>query len=219
MYHIYKVEIQNEGFDLHIYSENMKNVVKMIQSINDTITKECRNLSKSINYQLISTELKSGIECHSEKREIEKFFSKFYKPLSKEEGIIGGYVLEYRKCSVRKKSEMPFKIMLSYLDMISDNNFFTVNEVYPVYVAGSEINLHDHNKHIKLTFGMEKVYEYGNEALLSVARASLNFELNYSGEDECKRRDIFIVEFNTIVQLCQFLNYLPFIYIYHVSFV
>lgn len=214
---MYKVEIQNEGFDLHIYSKSIQNVLKMIESINTMVTKECRDLEKLINYKLISHELRSGIGYSFERQEIEKFFSKFNKPLVKQEGTIGGYVLEYMKCSVRKKAKMPYSVMLRYLDLISNDDFFNFGDVHPVYAADNDINLQNNNIHIKLTFGMEKVYEYGNEALLSVAMASLNFKLDYRGEDECKKRDIFVVELNQIVQLCQFLNFIPFIYIYDIS--
>lgn len=218
MYHMYEAETQNEEFDWHIYAENNEDAYKMMVSFNDCITQECRKLAYSIHYESIAPELKSGVKHRKEKKEIERFFSQFYKPVIKNLGIVGGYVLDYRQCSIRGSVQMPYSIMLSYLDMIQNTDFFDSVCINPVYVSHQEINLPDHDVRIKLTIGMEKRYAYGNEALLGVAGTRLDFKPVYVGEDAYGSKDFFQLRLKNVSQFCQFLNYFPFVYIYKVSY-
>ena len=174
MYHIYEAETQNEEVDWHIYAENYEDACKIMRTFNERITRECRRLMDSIHYRSIADELRMGVDYDCERKEIEKFFSQFKKPLIEKKRMIGGYVLDYRQCSVRKNVEMPFKIMLSYLDTLQNNDFFESVLISPVYSSHHEINIPDHDVKIKLIFSMNKRYGYGNEALLSVAGVKLN---------------------------------------------
>ena len=219
MYHIYEAETLNEEVDWHIYAENHENACKISHTFNKQITRECRRLMNSIHYGTIAAKLKSGVDYDFERKEIKKFFSQFKKPLIKKNGMIGGYVLDYRQCSVRNNVEMPYKIMLSYLDMIQYGDFFDSVLISPIYASHHEINIPDHDVKIKLTFGMNKRYAYGNEALLSVAGAKMNLHLLYVGEDAYGWKDFFLVQLKNVLELCQFLNYLPFIEICNVAYV
>lgn len=218
MYHIYEAETQNEEIDWHIYAENYESACKIMRAFNKRITCESKKLMDSIHYGAIADELRSGVDYECERKEIEKFFSQFKKPIIRKKGMMGGYVLDYRQCSVRKNVEMPYKIMLSYLDTLQNNDFFESVLISPVYSSHHEINIPDHDVKIKLTFGMNKRYGYGNEALLSVAGAKLNFHLLYVGEDSYGWKDFFMVELKNVLGFCQFLNYLPFIDICNVTY-
>lgn len=218
MYHIYEAETQNEEIDWHIYAENYESACKIMRAFNKRITCESKKLMDSIHYGVIADELRSGVDYECERKEIEKFFSLFKKPIIRKKGMMGGYVLDYRQCSVRKNVEMPYKIMLSYLDTLQNNDFFESVLISPVYSSHHEINIPDHDVKIKMTFGMNKRYGYGNEALLSAAGAKLNFHLLYVGEDSYGWKDFFMVELKNVLEFCQFLNYLPFIDICNVIY-
>lgn len=218
MYYMYEAETQNEEFDWHIYAKNSEEAYKMVVSFNDFITRECRKLAKSIYYESIAHDLKAGVKHRKEKKLIEKFFSQFYKPVIKKLGVVGGYVLDYRQCSIRERVEMPFIIMLSYLDMIQNNDFFESVSINPVFASHQEINIPDHDVNIKLTIGMEKRYAYGNEALLGVAGTRLDFKPVYIGEDVYGKKDFFQLRLKNVSQFCQFLNYFPCVHIYKVSY-
>lgn len=218
MYHIYEAETQNEEIDWHIYAENYESACKIMRAFNKRITCESKKLMDSIHYGAIADELRSGVDYECERKEIEKFFSQFKKPIIRKKGMMGGYVLDYRQCSVRKNVEMPYKIMLSYLDTLQNNDFFESVLISPVYSSHHEINIPDHDVKIKMTFGMNKRYGYGNEALWSAAGAKLNFHLLYVGEDSYGWKDFFMVELKNVLEFCQFLNYLPFIDICNVIY-
>lgn len=144
MYHVYEIATQNEGIDWHVYAEYQEEVRTMITNLNGFMLQECRDLAKAINYQSIASKLKSGTGCGREKQEIKSFFARFHRPLIKQHGVIGGYALDYRKCSVRENVEMPYSVMLSYLDMALYDEFFILEGIEPVYAGGNE------NKHRKL---------------------------------------------------------------------
>ena len=216
MYQMYEIEVQNEGFDWHMYAKNHDDAHKMALSFNTKITKECRDFANTIHYPSIAPALKAGIENISEKEEIKRFFSKFSSPFLKKKGNQGGYALDYRQCSFRKKAQMPYCMMLSYLDTVLDHDFFDLYEVNPVFAEGSRIVLPGHKVPGEISFGMDKRYEYGNEALLAVAKMGLGFPIEYKGESDCGKKDVFTLSFNHAAHLCQFLNYLPFVNIYSV---
>lgn len=217
MYHMYEAEIKDEGFDWHIYAENHENALEMVISFNDFMTRECRKLAKSLQYECNVSELKSEVMHGGEKQEIKKFFSQFGRPFVSKKGIQGGYVLDYRQCSVRKNVEMPYKIMLSYLNTVQDRNFFDFIQLNPVYACQHEIYLPDHDVNIQLKIGMDLRYTYGNEALLSAAGGALDFRPVYSGKDLYGWKDLFVVKLKNAQCFCQFLNYFPFVDIYDVS--
>lgn len=218
MYHVYEIETQNEGFDWHMYAKSYDDAHKMVISFNAFITQDCRDFANAIHYPSIAPALKAGIENISEKEEIEKFFERFSSPFLKKKGKQGGYALDYRQCSFRKKTNMPYCMMLSYLDTVLDHDFFELYEVNPVFAEGSRIVLPGHRVHGEVSFGMDKRYEYGNEALLAVAEMRMGFPIEFKGESACGKKDIFTLAFSHAVQLCQFLNYLPFVNIYSVLY-
>lgn len=216
MYQMYEIETQNEGFDWHMYAKSYDDAHEMVLSFNAHITKECRDFASAISYPSIAPALKSSIESISEKEAIERFFARFTSPFLKKTGKQGGYALDYRQCSFRKKAQMPYCMMLSYLDTVLDHDFFDSYEVNHVFAEGSRIALPGHNVPGEVSFGMDKRYEYGNEALLAVAKKGLGFPIECNGESDCGKEDVFTLSFSNAAQFCQFLNYLPFVNIYSV---
>ena len=212
MYHMYNVELQNEGFDWHVYAESQENARNMVDALNRFMFQGCRGLADSISYDSIASKLRAGEEYISERGKIKSFFSGFRKPFIRQDGAMGGYALDYRKCSVSAKAEMPFHVMLSYLDM-EDADFSILSEIGPVNVRGGEIDIPDFDVPISLVAYMDRNNEcmYGNEALLGFAGAKLNFQVGYGGEAENGAKDIYLAELNNLLQFCQLLNYLPFL--------
>lgn len=201
-----------------ILEKNVNILYEMVISFNAFITQKCRDFAKMIHYPSIAPALKAGIENIREKEEIVKFFERFSSPFLKKKGKQGGYALDYRQCSFRKYSKMPYRMMLSYLDTVLAHDFFELYEVNPIFAEGSRIVLPGHRVPGEVSFGMDKRYEYGNEALLAVAEMRLGFPIEFKGESACGKKDVFTLAFSHAVQLCQFLNYLPFVNIYSVLY-
>ncbi len=218
MYQMYEIETQNDGFDWHMYAKSYDDAHKMIISFNAFITQECRSFANEIHYPSIAQALKAGTENIIEKEKIEQFFARLSSPFLKKTGKQGGFALDYRQCSFRKKVKMPYCMMLSYLDTVLDHDFFDLYEVNPIFADGSRIVLPGHKVPGEMFFGMDKRYEYGNEALLSVAQMRLGVPIKYEGESACGKKDVFTLTFSHAVQLCQFLNFLPFVAIYSVLY-
>lgn len=219
MYHMYRVEVQNEGFDWHVYAECKEDVCKMISELDDFIFKRCLDLESTMHCRFNASELINLDRDSQERQEIIRFFSRFYKPFIGQHGAEGGYVLDYRKCSVSTKVKMPYCVMLEYLNPVPNEKFFILSEIEPVYAGGSVINMPDSDVHIRLVTEMDKRNTdfYSNEALIGFAGAKLGFQVKYNGETESGKKDVFIAELNNALQFCQFLNYLPAIDITDVS--
>ena len=218
MYHIYEVVLRNMGFKCHMYAECFDEVSKMFDGLNHNATKECRDFAESINYKMIADELKSYDADHDEdniKRKMEKFFSRYYKPYIKQCGAIGGYVLEYKGCSISSKAKMSYQLMLNYLDEIWENPFFKPTQIIRVVAdssEGAEICIPSYNTR----FGVVAKLEFGHrdevtEDKLRVAGKALGFIVEYRGEK--KDTDVYLLEFTNIQQFCQFLNNFPLVYI------
>ena len=206
MYQLYEIKTQNEGFDWHLYADSYDDASEIIRSFNNFITQKCRNFAGTIHHSHNS----------GRKAEIEVFFAIFSRPFIKMQGTHGGYALDYRQCSVRTKVQMPYCIMLDYLDKIRNQDFFHLCEIKPLFAGDNRIMLPGHNVPIEVTFGMDKRYEYGNETLLAAAESRLGFRTKYKAENACEDIDVFTSAFGHATQFCQFLNYLPFIKIYSI---
>ena len=218
MYHIYEIETQNEGIDWHVYAQNLEDAYLIMASFNDSISQECRDLARVLHYPSISSELRSGAGFSYEIQEIRNFFARFYIPQTRHTGAKGGYALDYRKCSVNEEIEMPYDIMLDYLDMIETGRFFLLDNIQPVYAGGKEINIPDYDSDMKLTLAISTQYGYENEALIESAGAKLGFLTDRGQKNKDSGKDIFSIELKGIIQLCQLLNFLPPTGIHAVSF-